>query len=90
MDIYKVYNETKSQWEEGIYDAYPVVCPVNPGDVMKPDSPVVVIGDVQTNPNGLPAIVSLDNYKLLRYHAIDTKTGELIAQGFTWILKFSL
>ena len=92
MDKYGLYNETKSQWEYVISDTEPTVLPDNPADSIKAGSIFIVKTDVETNSDGTATSVSLDNYKQLKYNAIDSKTGELIIDGgFTYNSKvFSL
>lgn len=81
MDKYKVYNETKNQWEFVIADVVPTQCPDNPSDTMRVDSQVIVEENVLTNPDNIGTEVSLTNYKALKNNAIDQRTGELIDQG---------
>jgi hypothetical protein len=90
MIKYKLYNETKLDWEFVISDVYPTVLPINPEDVLRDGSQTVVEENVKFN-DGTKVIATLPNYKSLRYNEIDRKTGELILNGFIYASKtFSL
>ena len=90
MDKYRLYNETKKQYEMVISDEYPTVLPINPQDVLRNGSQTAIEVDVKYN-DGTKVIASLPNYKWLRYNEIDRKTNELISNGFTYAsTSFSL
>jgi hypothetical protein len=85
MDYYKLYNETKSQWEYVLSIAVPTVLPDNPGDTLKADSQTIEKADVlYMDGRSVDPSVSLVDYKTLRYNEIDRKTGELISLGFEY------
>ena len=83
MDRYRMYNETKNQWEFVISDQVPTVLPDNPGDSVRAGSVAITHQDVKVN-DGTTKQLTLDNYKLLRIDEIDIRTGELIFQGFEY------
>jgi hypothetical protein len=89
MDKYKVYCETDG-WVEVIASAEPTVCPNDAGHTLRAGSAAVIQQDIEVN-DGTPTELTLDEYKQLRYKEIDSKSGELISQGFTYQSKtFSL
>lgn len=84
MNKYKLYNETKSQWEFVIADSEPTVLPDNPSDTLRAGSVILIDEDVNTNPDGIATDVSLINYKALKNNSIDERTGELIVAGHSY------
>lgn len=89
MNKYKLYC-TFHGWVEVISSDLPTKCPIIQTDTIKVDSIVVIEEDIFIN-DGTPTELILSEYKELRYHEIDQRTGELISQGFTYQSKvFSL
>lgn len=85
MDKYRMYNETKDQWESCLANVQPTVLPENPGDTLRPGSTYIMKENISVNDGTLVDVnVDLADYKALRYHEIDNKTGELVAQGFEY------
>ena len=83
MDRYRMYNETKDQWEFVISDVIPTVLPDNPADALRAGSVSITHQNILYN-DGTAKQLTLPNYKLLRFDEIDRKTGELIFQGFEY------
>ena len=81
MDRYRIYNETKDQWEFVISDVEPTVLPDNPADTVRAGSVSITRQDVLVN-DGTAKQLTLHNYKLLRFDEIDIRTGEKILEGF--------
>jgi hypothetical protein len=93
MDKWKLYNETKNIWEYVISNIEPTTLPDNPGDDLRVGSQVIVEENIQYNYDDIvvAASVSLNDYKALRYHEIDAKTGTLVSSGFVYAtFTFSL
>jgi hypothetical protein len=89
MNKYKLYC-TFHGWTEVISSSEPTKCPIVPTDTIKTDSITILEEDIYIN-DGTPTELSLDEYKELRYHEIDSKTTEIILLGFTYQSKvFSL
>lgn len=90
MDKYKIYCETDG-WVKVIASSAPTVCPIDGGHTLRAESAVVIERDIKENIDNIATELSLENYKLLKYNAIDRRTGELISQGYTYGTKqFSL
>jgi hypothetical protein len=90
MDKYRVYCETHG-WQEIVASVEPTICPVDGVAELRAGSEVVIERDIKENIDNVSTELSLDNYKLLKYNAIDRRTGELISQGFAYANKqFSL
>lgn len=83
MDKYRIYNETKGQFEEVISDQLPMVCPENPGDIMRAGSQTIIEANVLYN-DGTTKQLTLSNYKALRFNEIDRRTVELIHLGYSF------
>jgi hypothetical protein len=81
MDRYRMYNETKDQWEFVISDVEPTVLPDNPADTVRAGSVSITHQNVLVN-DGTAKQLTLPNYKLLRFDEIDKRTGEKITEGF--------
>jgi hypothetical protein len=81
MEKYRLYNETKEQYETVISEGEPTVCPSDPADTIKEGSITVQELDVKTNPNNIATELNLANYKQLKFNAIDEKSGDLILSG---------
>ena len=85
MDKYRMYNETKDQWECCLADVEPTVLPDNPGDTLRAGSTYIMQENISVNDGTVVDVnVDLANYKALRYTEIDNKTGELVVQGFEY------
>ena len=83
MDRYRMYNDTKDQWEFVISDVEPTVLPDNPGDTVRAGSISITHQDIKVN-DGTAKQLTLPDYKLLRFNEIDAKTAVLIFQGFEY------
>jgi hypothetical protein len=89
MDKFKVYCETDG-WVHVVSSAEPTVCPNDSGHTLRAGSAAVIQQDIYIN-DGTPTELTLDEYKELRYHEIDTRTSEIVLLGFTYQSKvFSL
>ena len=89
MNKYKLYCEVHG-WVEVLSTNIPTKCPIVDTDSIRTDSVVIVEEDIYFN-DGTLTELTLGDYKQLRYHEIDQRTGELILQGFVYQTKtFSL
>jgi hypothetical protein len=89
MHKYRIYCQTDG-WVEVIASVEPTQCPIDSNHTVTANSVAVLEMDVYIN-DGSHTDLSLDDYKKLRYAEIDSRTGELVSQGFTYQAKvFSL
>ena len=89
MNKYKIYCEVDG-WVEVIASSVPTQCPIDNAHNVTLGSAVIIEEDIYIN-DGTLTDVTLDDYKVLRYHEIDYKTGEKIKLGFSYAGKvFSL
>lgn len=89
MNKYKIYCSVDG-WVEVIASSVPTQCPIDSAHSVTLESAVILEEDIYVN-DGTLTDVTLDDYKALRYHEIDTKTEEKIGLGFSYAGKvFSL
>jgi hypothetical protein len=89
MNKYKIYCSVDG-WVEVIASSLPTQCPIDNAHSVTLESATILEEDIYIN-DGTLTDVTLDDYKTLRYHDVDTRTSELISQGFTYQAKvFSL
>lgn len=83
MDKYRIYCEAEGVWHEVIASASPTKCPVDAGHLVNLESAVIIEKDI-TALDGTPTEITLEDLKSIRFTEIDSRTGELIANGFEY------
>lgn len=82
IDKYRIYCETDQKYEYVISDVLPVACPVNPAHDMRAGSAVII--EAVEKLDGTIVSLPLAEQKILKNQAIDSRTKELIDQGFIY------